>query len=311
MGYIYKITNIVNNKIYIGLTTQTIKERWRQHVSSAYSKKSKSYNEVFKKAIRKYGENSFRIEEIDNASTLEELKEKERYWIAYYNCCYANGGIGYNGTEGGDSPTHPGVEVYHIDILTGEIIETFPTIKDAEQKYGRGIQEIISGTVQRGEKPIHSGTTWIKAIDYEELNSNDLKNKFKVFCQLDKQGKLINLWLHQEDAAQEVKCSTGNIGSCLIGQRLSAGGYQWCYYKDLIKFLNKPYINTNHTSRMKKVYQYDKNYNLIDIFKSATEAAQKTNTPISKISAVCNNHRKTANGYIWSYIEIKKENMTQ
>ena len=62
---------------------------------------------------------------------------------------------------------------------------------------------------------------------------------------------------------------------------------------------------------MKKVYQYDKNYNLINIFKSATEAAQKTNTPISKISAVCNNHRKTANGYIWSYIEIKEENMTQ
>lgn len=311
MGYIYKITNIINNKIYIGLTTQTIKERWRQHVSSAYSKKSKSYNEVFKKAIRKYGENSFRLEEIDNASTLEELKEKEKYWITYYDCCYTNGGIGYNGTEGGDSPTHPGVEVYHIDILTGEIIETFQTIKDAEQKYGRGIQEIISGTIQRGEKPIHSGTTWIKAIDYEKLNSNNLKNKFKVFCQLDKQGKLINLWLHQEDAAQEVKCSTGNIGSCLIGQRLSAGGYQWCYYKDLINFLNEPYINTNHTSRMKKVYQYDKNYNLINIFKSATEAAQKTNTPISKISAVCNNHRKTANGYIWSYIEIKEENMTQ
>lgn len=309
MGYIYKITNIVNNKIYIGLTTQTIKERWRQHVSSAYSKKSKSYNEVFKKAIRKYGENSFRIEEIDNALTLKELKEKEKYWIAYYNCCYANGGVGYNGTEGGDSPTHPGVEIYHIDILTGEIIETFSTIKDAEQKYGRGIQEIISGTVQKGEKPIHSGTTWIKAIDYEKLDSNDLKNKFKVFCQLDKQGKLINLWLHQEDAAQEVKCSTGNIGSCLIGQRLSAGGYQWCYYKDLINFFNKPYVNTNHTSRMKKVYQYDKNYNLINIFKSATEAAQKTNTPISKISAVCNNHRKTANGYIWSYKEIKEENI--
>lgn len=309
MGYIYKITNIINNKIYIGLTTQTIKERWRQHISSAYSKKSKSYNEVFKKAIRKYGENSFRIEEIDNASTLEELKEKEKYWIAYYNCCYVNGGVGYNGTVGGDSPTHPGVEIYHIDILTGEIIETFLTIKDAEQKYGRGIQEIISGTIQKGEKPIHSGTTWIKAIDYEKLNSNDLKNKFKVFCQLDKQGKLINLWLHQEDAAQEVKCSTGNIGSCLIGQRLSAGGYQWCYYKDLINFLNKPYVNTNHTSRMKNVYQYDKSYNLINIFKSATEAAQKTNTPISKISAVCNNHRKTANGYIWSYKEIEEENI--
>lgn len=306
MGYIYKITNIVNNKIYIGLTTQTIKERWRQHASSAYSKKSKSYNEVFKKAIRKYGENSFKIEEIDNGFTLEELKEKEKYWISYYNCCYANGGVGYNGTEGGDSPTCPGVEIYHIDILTGEIIETFSTIKDAEQKYGRGIQEIIAGTIQKGEKPIHSGTTWIKASDYEKLNSDDLKKKFKVFCQLDKQGKLINFWLHQEDAAQEIQCSTGNIGSCLIGQRLSAGGYQWCYYKDLSNFLNKPYINTNHISRMKKVYQYDKNYNLIQIFNSATEAAQKTNTPISKISAVCNNHRKTANGYIWSYIEIKE-----
>lgn len=307
MGYIYKITNIINNKIYIGLTTQTVEERWRQHVSSAFYKKSKNYNEVFKKAIRKYGDNSFKIEIIDNSDNLEELKEKEKYWIKQYNCCYANGGIGYNGTEGGDSPTHPTIEVYHIDILTGEILESFKSVKEAEKKYGRGIQEIISRTIQKGEKPPHSGTTWIKAINYEKLNSDDLKNKFKVFCQLDKNGKLINLWLHQEDAANEIQCSTGNIGSCLIGQRLSAGGYQWCYYKDLKKFLNKPYVNTNHTSRMKKVYQYDLNYNLLNIYNSVTEAAQKTNTSISKISAVCNNHRKTANNFIWSYSEKEVE----
>lgn len=69
MGYIYKITNIVNNKIYIGLTTQTIKERWRQHVSSAYSKKAK----VIMKYLKKQLENMEKI----------HLKQKKQIMVLH------------------------------------------------------------------------------------------------------------------------------------------------------------------------------------------------------------------------------------
>ena len=43
MGYVYKVTNLLNNKVYIGITTKTIEERWKCHIDTAYTKNSKDY----------------------------------------------------------------------------------------------------------------------------------------------------------------------------------------------------------------------------------------------------------------------------
>lgn len=95
--FIYKITNRINNKIYIGqVYNKTIYDRFNRHIKSA-SHDSKSY---LGRAIAKYGENNFVIEEIDKADSLEELNNKEKYWIKYYNSTDKN--IGYNLTPGGD-----------------------------------------------------------------------------------------------------------------------------------------------------------------------------------------------------------------
>lgn len=101
MYYIYKITNLINNKIYIGLTTKTITERFYYHLRD--SKLAKS---GIDSAIRKYGVENFKVEEIDTADTIEELKNKEIYWIAEYNS--TNNKIGYNQTIGGE-----GITGYH------------------------------------------------------------------------------------------------------------------------------------------------------------------------------------------------------
>lgn len=96
--FIYKLTNIKNNKIYIGLTTQTIKERCRQRVSEAIHRESRT--SYILNAIRKHGEKSFIVEEIDTAISFEELKKKEIFYIAWYNSMDKN--IGYNLTLGGE-----------------------------------------------------------------------------------------------------------------------------------------------------------------------------------------------------------------
>lgn len=76
--FIYKITNKINNKIYIGkVYNKTIYDRFNRHIKSA-SSKSKSY---IGRAIAKYGGENFVIEEIDKANSLEELNNKEIYWI--------------------------------------------------------------------------------------------------------------------------------------------------------------------------------------------------------------------------------------
>lgn len=97
--FIYKLTNTINNKIYIGLTTEkSVAERCRKRNAEAkYRGDKKSY---ILNAIRKHGENSFISEVIDTATSLEELKEKEIYYISLYNA--RDKSIGYNLTDGGE-----------------------------------------------------------------------------------------------------------------------------------------------------------------------------------------------------------------
>ena len=82
MGFIYKITNLINNKIYIGQTSRTVDIRWQEHQRNMCDDKYK--NITLYKAFNKYGINNFDIkiiEEVDNSL----LNEREEYWIRTYN----------------------------------------------------------------------------------------------------------------------------------------------------------------------------------------------------------------------------------
>ena len=96
---IYKATNTVNNKVYIGQTINTLEYRKNQHFRE--TKRPNRPNTYFHNAINKYGESSFVFEEIDSANTQEELDCKERYWISFYHS--NDRGKGYNLDEGGRS----------------------------------------------------------------------------------------------------------------------------------------------------------------------------------------------------------------
>ena len=90
---IYKITNRINGKIYIGQTTQPLHVRWSGHCSIS------SGCTYLHRAIQKYGRENFTVEEIDVASDIEEMNQKEIYWIQY---CDSMAPKGYNMTSGGD-----------------------------------------------------------------------------------------------------------------------------------------------------------------------------------------------------------------
>ena len=90
--WIYKITNIQNNKVYIGQTIRPIEQRFHRHLSDALNNILDTH---FARAIRKYGKDGFIIEEIDTAQTQDELNQKEQYWIRYYNSVED----GYNETD--------------------------------------------------------------------------------------------------------------------------------------------------------------------------------------------------------------------
>ena len=90
--WIYKITNIQNNKVYIGQTIRPVQDRFNRHLNDALHN---VINTHFARAIRKYGKDNFSWEIIDTANTQEELTIKERYWIQYYNSAKE----GYNETD--------------------------------------------------------------------------------------------------------------------------------------------------------------------------------------------------------------------
>ena len=96
---IYKITNKLNGKSYIGQTHKTIAERVRGHI---YNRSKVG------RAMIEDGEENFDVSVIDSANTQEELDELERYWIAFYNTCET----GYNTLIGG-KPTKEEFELLH------------------------------------------------------------------------------------------------------------------------------------------------------------------------------------------------------
>jgi group I intron endonuclease len=89
-----------NGKSYIGQTIYNLEKRKYEHkYSSEHGVKF-----VFYHAIRKYGFDSIEWSIIDTAETQEELNEKEKYWIKYYNTCiYNKNSNGYNSNFGGGS----------------------------------------------------------------------------------------------------------------------------------------------------------------------------------------------------------------
>lgn len=97
MGLIYKITNIVNQKSYIGKTARALTVRWKQHLYDAKNPNKKIT--ALGRAINKYGESSFSLEVLVENLSNDSLDAAESYWIKHYNTFK---GIGYNCTKGGD-----------------------------------------------------------------------------------------------------------------------------------------------------------------------------------------------------------------
>lgn len=108
---IYKITNKINNKCYIGQSLN-IKRRWQDEKRTAFDSIATNYQYPLSKAFRKYGIDNFQFEIIEECSK-EKLNEREKYWISYYDGFFN----GYNQTLGGDNHNNKPKETI-IGIIT-------------------------------------------------------------------------------------------------------------------------------------------------------------------------------------------------
>lgn len=119
---IYKITNKINNKCYIGQTIKDADERWKEHQQHAYGKHENDQRKHLYRAIRKYGIENFNFEILqDNIETYEQLDKAEIYWIDFYNSFLC----GYNETQGG--------QTYHTYLPNKDIIDDYMKTKSARK----------------------------------------------------------------------------------------------------------------------------------------------------------------------------------
>lgn len=222
---IYKIENLINHQVYIGLS-KDIANRWRGHRSNYNNPNSKDYNMVIYRAMRKYGIENFSFEIIEECEE-EKLNEREVYWIAYYDSYYN----GYNATLGGDeSHIHLGkpVELYDLD---GNYVITYPNITEAAKAIGvsrMGIYAILNG------KRLSTKGYQFKLVgDNKEIKPYKSRQggKLKVY-QKDDNNNIINTFDSIKEAATTLQIDSSTISKCCRGKLKHCGGFRWEYVNE-------------------------------------------------------------------------------
>lgn len=178
---IYKLTNTVNNKIYIGGTTETLDYRFHRHVIKALS----GSDYPLYKAIREYGEDAFTKIIIEECDSLEQMNERENYWIAYLSS--TNPDIGYNGKAGGGirlqslesrlkiGKAHKGkISEKRVPILQysidGDFISEYPSMTEAAEKNKLRRSQIIRSLNKNYTKPSKINPyIWIYKSEINEI----------------------------------------------------------------------------------------------------------------------------------------------
>lgn len=143
---IYKITNLITNKSYIGQSVD-IEKRWKAEQRVALIESDHCYDYPLQRAFRKYGIENFSFEIIEECS-VDLLNEREIYWIAQYDTFYN----GYNQTLGGDTSIAKPKE--HIIGIINDLENTNMYHREIAEKWNISI-EMVQG--------INTGRYWYQA----------------------------------------------------------------------------------------------------------------------------------------------------
>lgn len=215
MGYIYKITNDINGKSYIGKTIKSVSERFVEHLHE--SGRSHRNARPLYSAMKKYGKEHFHVQTIEECSD-SILSERESYWIGYYGT-YSNG---YNATSGGD-----GVTIFDEDSIFTELI-LCPYPVEVAKRIGCSPDTVRSVAHKYGIDVMGA-----KVTNYV---TNPLFARKEIVCDADGEYKRFESiadaaqWLFDSGKIKALKSGVRtHISECARGKRSSAYGYHWYY----------------------------------------------------------------------------------
>lgn len=205
MAFIYKITNQLNQKVYIGKTEYlNPNRRWQQHKQEALKERN-SHRAIYR-AIQKYGIDNFTFEVIEET---QNPNDREMYYIQFYNS-YHNG---YNETLGGDGASY-------LELPEQEICKYYlnnqNNLKKTANYFGHD-QETIKKVLYKFNIPI------------SELGHTTKLITQRAVAKLDKDtGEILEIFDSVSDAERAVN-GNKHIGSVCLGKRKTANGFKWKY----------------------------------------------------------------------------------
>ena len=172
MYYIYKIENLQNHKIYIGLTNNIARRRARHFTDLRCNRHDNSF---LQKEFNIYGEENFIFSiEFEGDITFEEIGEKEKEYIKKYDS-YRNG---YNQNEGGNfGPSNGGSHLTQSDIFN-----ICAALEFCSRPGGvlSKMYEVSLTTISRIKNKVNHNQ-FIK--EYESLSLEERKHIYQIFCQ--------------------------------------------------------------------------------------------------------------------------------
>lgn len=191
MAFIYKISNTINNKVYIGKTEFSLEKRFQEHCRDSSKKRLNEIRPLYR-AMNKYGTDKFFIELIEET---DQAEEREKYWIEQYNSFH----YGYNATIGGD-----GKKLYDYELIKqliaskktySEIQEIIGCSKDTISSIAQAanlsvIRETCKSVVGINKKTfeeykfdsIAEAARWLVENDYAHSIPRDIKSKISLVC---------------------------------------------------------------------------------------------------------------------------------
>lgn len=291
MGYIYKIENLVNGKVYIGQTKRGPNVRWHQHIHSMNYKSGENYNNHLYSSMRKYGLDNFDFSILDEVED-DHLDSTEKFWIEKYKS--NNIDFGYNVTGGGQGRGQIWTQVsqYSVD---GRYIKTYASISEAARETG-GDRSWIK-KICDGHHSISANSQWRYAND--DPPRPFFKNSFRYVNQYDIDGELVATFDNAKSADKETGAGYVNILNCLSGRKSSAKGFQWRYLDE------KPPGKLEDKKQI-PVDQYTLSGEYITTFPSVASAfsslrKDEDKRKASSISLCCKGKMRSAFGFQWRY----------
>lgn len=267
MGFIYKITNIVSNKCYIGETKQESPElRWREHIRVI---KQGNGCPALRDAINKYGLDKFKFEVIIICFDEDRYKYEIDY-IKKYNSQVPNG---YNILPGGEGGGFLGKN--HTEESIKRIIEGGKRFREDNPNHYDTYRERHQLTMQKVD------------ISYVVKNSEKFKKAVEegyIGGKAHKEGK----------PSEETKNKISETLKKFFKETVNSRNLNIEKHREAM---------TKATCR--KVSQYTNNNEYIRDYNSISEAGRISNVKKSNIQQVLLGKTKTAGGFIWKYVDKK------